>query len=67
MPTIHTWKPTTSGYFFDATNYADGTAFAAGDTLAVNGGIPNAMGVNGNVEALRACCEIAGVGAMSGW
>lgn len=52
--TIHTWKPTLAGYVFDPTNYVDGTAFAAGDTLVVNGGTVQAFGQNGNVGALVA-------------
>ena len=52
MPTIHTWKPTNSGYILDATNYTDGTAFAPGDTLVVNGGGPNAQSISGNVVPL---------------
>ncbi|MGI3778348.1 MAG: beta strand repeat-containing protein [Janthinobacterium lividum] len=50
--TIHAWKPTASGFILDATRFADGLAFAPGDTLVVNDGAPSAQGSNGQVEAL---------------
>ncbi len=50
--TVHTWRPTNTGYILDPANYADGTAFAPGDTLAINGGTVNAFGQNGNVGTL---------------
>ncbi len=42
MPTVHTWKPASSGLMLAPSNFVDGAAFAPGDTLVVNAGYPNA-------------------------
>lgn len=43
MPTTHKWKPSASGFIYDPALYADGTAFAPGDTLVFNDGKPGAQ------------------------
>lgn len=50
--TTHTWKTTATGLIYSAANYVDGQAFAAGDTLVVAGGQPDAAGAGGVLTAL---------------
>ena len=40
MPTTHIWKGASGPFIFDPTQYVDGTAFIAGDTLVVSSGEP---------------------------
>jgi len=53
VPTTHTWNPNNTGYIYDTNDYTDGTPFADGDTLVVNGGNPNAQSISGNLAMLR--------------
>ncbi len=52
MPTSHTWKHLASGFLYDPAQYADGTAFAPGDTITFNDGAPGAQSASGSVVSL---------------
>ena len=62
----HTWKPGTSGFILDPSNYADGAAFLEGDTLVVDGGTPNAAANKSGLVALTTgtyLFDVGGAGA----
>ena len=52
MATTHTWNGASNKYIFDPTQYLDGTAFATGDTLVVNGGDPTIGSTSSTVANL---------------
>ena len=51
MPTTHAWKGASGTYILDPAQYADGTAFAPGDTLAVGSGNPTIGSLGGSLGA----------------
>ncbi len=56
--TIHTWKSGASGLVIDASRFADGAPFNAGDTVVVNAGTPSAQGSNNQLETLPSCTYV---------
>lgn len=61
--TKHTWKSNASGSIADASNYTDGQAFAAGDTLMVQNGSPSFSGAGGQPGSLTTGTYVFQAGA----